>query len=111
MLIISDTDYDAVVIKRKLYAHVPAAHIVQHQLRIAVERMTPATTSAGLETDHIAGTHARAIREWRYLDLVCRTTVDEAATRTPSLAAVHAPSRVLDAIDTNGQDRLGPEPR
>src|SRR5262249_58162297 len=80
-----------------------------HPFRLAVERVTVAPASAGLDARDIATTNDGAVADRGNRALFIAAGIDHAATGAPLPPAFDAPGREVDPVDAHRQHCLGPQ--
>src|SRR6202012_3545688 len=68
-------DHHAILASCSLAGHEAIAHVQQHLFRRAIERMTVAATTAGLQQQDVAAPQNGAVGQWRQDALVWRAGI------------------------------------
>ena len=102
-------EHDAVVALGAVDRHVLVEHVVEHGLRIAVERIAPTATAAVVVVEPLPGRHRHPVGGVLHDERVVGLVADRQLVRLARLAAADARHRVLHPDDVRVDLRRHPD--
>ena len=98
-------EHDAVVLEGAAHGDEAPRDILADALGITGHGIAPAPAAAGLEANDVTPLEHEAVAERGQLALRGRSRIEEDASRTPGMAARHAPGRDEEVLHARGQLR------
>ena len=99
-------DHDAVSLARRLDAHLPVEHVLEHERRIALERRAAAAAARGDVVEDVALAQLQRLHRHRRDGALAVGRPDRVRRRRSRLPALDPVGRVEAPVGADGQHRL-----